>query len=206
MRSFTKFLSLAAFIVPTLLSAGSADCNCPDFRLKDFEGCFAGYGNSAGGIGGPATPVTSASVSQLAQVKWDKNGNGTLGFLSVAIWAPAANPLLGVPTVYSNAVNSSATATNINLATITASLKLTNPNTGLVVSSNSTGTGVIEIKDFPVSGDISAGEFVAFKRDGKVVKYAQSSVYGTLRTNGDVTQLDGPDTGVSLLVVERQGQ
>jgi hypothetical protein len=202
MRKFSSFLALAAVLFSANLSAGASDCNCPDFRVKDFEGCFAGYGSSIGGIGGVATPVQSSSVANLAQVKWDKNGCGTLGFLSVSIWSAA-----GVPKVYSNAVVASPNATNFNLATIIAKLKLIDPNTGAVVSSNSTGNGITEISDFPLSGDKSANEFVAFKKDGKVVKYVQITTFGELKGDGYETGLvSGPNTGVSLLISERQGQ
>jgi hypothetical protein len=207
MGKFSRFLALAAVVAPSLLSSSlfaETPCeSCPNFRLKDFEGCFISYGSSAGGVAGCC--VSGVSETHLSQVKWDKFGCGTIGFLSNTTWDGQ------VAATFSNNMSSSAENPAVfpvptNLASAPPPVVIaqaTNFAVKLLLTDPSTGSGVIEITDFPFTGDKVATDFVAAKHNGQVVKYISSTVFGTVKNTDFTTNV--PATGVSISVAERQG-
>jgi hypothetical protein len=191
MGKFSKFLNLAALIAPCLLSPNlyADHDSCSEFHLKDFEGCFASYGYSVGGIGGAGAPANSVSEAHLSQVSWNKHGKGTIHFISNTVWSA-----LGAFTFSNSVAGQPPHQVPVSPDDIHVKLRLTDQRSG---------SGVIELTNFPTSGAKVANDFVAIKKNGRVVEYFESTIFGSL-DDGFTTNV--PPTGVSITISKRQNK
>jgi hypothetical protein len=197
MKLLSKLVALAVFTAPSFLAAGhhsdscsssssSSSDHCIDLHVSDFEGCYIAYSVSAGGIAGAYAPDNSVSTTTIAQSHIDKHGRGKLNFLSNTVWS-AGGAISFSNSLQPNGTTSFPVPNNVSFVVRVLDAKA--------------GAGVVELVNFPSTGSQLALDYVASKSNGKVVKYWENSINGTL-TNGYTTNV--PATGASLTINERQ--
>jgi hypothetical protein len=153
------------------------------FDLDDFRGAFLFYGYSNSGIEfnfGPEFPVSQTNISQ---VTFDRHGVGSLNFLSLSVL-----PFIGT-------ISDNNCPPEPRLVTV--KLNLLNKHTG---SGNLIISGLLDPENVIVY------DFVAKKRDGKVVKLVGHTNFGTTQNPicQNTAQTNIPPILSSLIFAERQ--
>ena len=146
------------------------------FKLSDFEGSYTTYSSSAGGITVPN--ANNASETVIAQLSFDKHGNGKINFLSTSIYSTPD------------------TLTSTNLSNLPITLTLTDHclGVGKFVVVGNPGPGLTTEFDFIATKSLTRG-----RNRGRVNSMLLNLVN---ITNPDGSQAVIPNT--RLVVVQRQ--
>ncbi len=173
MFKFCKMLTLSSL---AFLFAASLSLEAKDAKISDFAGNFVNWGYSAGGIGdGNETDGFGFSQVNVTQSTTDKNGNGTINFISYSIYTGSGSLI----------VLSSFPPTSVPPINFTVNL---------IDPVHIAGT--LTIVDFPVTGDTIVYQFVGKKCDGKIQKLWSNAVSDSGPSN--------PTFAASILFSERQ--
>lgn len=138
-------------------------------KLSDFEGDYASYAYTVGGVAGN----TGYSLASISQISINKHGHGTINFLSSSLYyGPIGSQLSTMRTV-----NNTAPRYNFKIS----------------VKNKKRQTGTIRTFDLPQEGAVRLTDFVAIKRNGKVIEFYENLV----SNNGGVI-------GGSMLIVNKR--
>jgi hypothetical protein len=139
-------------------------------KLSDFEGDFVSYAYTVGGESGN----TGYSLASISQLSINKHGQGSINFLSSSLYTgPVGSQLSTMRTI-----NNTAPRYNFKIS----------------VKNKKRQSGTIRTFDLPQEGAVRLTDFVAIKRNGKVVEFYENLV----SNNGGVI------VGSMLIVNKRQ--
>jgi hypothetical protein len=145
MLKLPKLMVLASMLFMPLVARA-------ELALSDFEGNFSSYSYSVGGISGKS----GLSLSSVAQISFDKHGNGKFNFLSYSTYTGPIGTRLKTRSTPDK------TATHAKIK-----VKITDPKHYV---------GTMTIYDYPMRGAILYTDFVALKRNGKVSEFNENVI------------------------------
>lgn len=155
MTIFSKLALTLMLAIPCVCNAG---CSDDYLKLSDFEGNYIGWGHSIGGYSGDCPGTSQSNVFQQTV---DKNGCGTVNFISYTTFGCTESCPTDVPggiTFGSTQVNPD-NVENFKANPFTFKIKIFDA---------SQGSYTVKISDFPLPGVVLVQDVVAIVKGGKV--------------------------------------